>query len=57
MSATHNRTLLSGAAARWRRRHAPERARSTADESAEVYVSLEALLASEPVRREAAATG
>lgn len=57
MSATHHRTLLSGAAARWRRRRTPELARSAGDESAEVYVSLDVLLASEPVAREAAATG
>ena len=56
MPASQNRLHLSGACVRWRRRRTSDLTRALADESAEVYMSLEVLLANEPVSREAAAS-
>ena len=53
----HSRLLLLGPSVRWRRRRATGLARPAGDESAEVYVPLQVLLAGEPLSREAAAAG
>ena len=57
MTSNLNRLPLLGSSVRWRRRRATACARPPGDESAEIYVPLEVLLAGEPVSSEAAAAG